>query len=101
VLRTVVLVLALVAPVAHADDGPARVVVEVGKTVEREVGFAIGVRCDDPAIVAAEMRAKNEQTNVLVLTGLRAGQTLCRAGTQPSQPSVLLEVRVIAPRSAR
>lgn len=101
-LRHAVFVAAVAVSVsARADDGPERVSVEVGKPTEREVGYAIGVHCDDPEIVDAQMRAKSEATNVLVLTGRRVGQTLCRAGTDPTGPSIVFEVRVIARRSVR
>lgn len=101
-LRNAVVAAAVIlAAPARAEDDVARVRVEVGKTVEREVGYAIGVRCDDPEIVGAQMRTKTEQTNVLVLTGRRVGHTLCRAGTDPAGPSMLLEVHVVARRSGR
>ena len=93
------LLAALVALPARADDAPARITVEVGKTVEREVGYAIGVICDGD-FVEAEMKSKSAETNVLVLRGLRAGKTLCRAGTDPNRVSIVFEV-IVTPKRKR
>jgi len=80
-----------------AEDAPRRLEVVVGKTVEIDVGFAIGVRCDDLALIDVEMKSK-ETSNVLVVKGLREGTTQCRVGTNPGAASILFDVRV---RSAR
>jgi len=79
---------------APADDVLGSVNIEVGETVEIEVGYAIGVACDDPETVAAEMRPKNDQTNVVLFTGRREGHTLCRAGTDPFRISYLFDITV-------
>jgi hypothetical protein len=79
---------------------PGRIEVRVGETAERHVGFAVGYRCDDPSLLQIEMRAKSEQTNVFVVTGVKEGATACRVGTAPHRPSVVYEVRVL-PRRAR
>ena len=93
----------LLAPTAFADvgDGINHEAIKVGQTIEREVGYAIGVRCDDPEVVAAEMRSRTSATNVLVLTGKRAGRTTCRAGTDPNRVSYVFEITVTAPPSRR
>ena len=67
--------------------------IEVGETVSRDVGIAIGVACDHPEVVDAAMFTRN-QTNVLVLTGKQEGRTLCRAGTNPMAMSYLFDITV-------
>lgn len=78
---------------AEADGVP--LTVAVGQTVERDVGFAHGVMCDDITIVRPDMKTRNEQTNVFVLTGLKEGRTQCRAGTDPTRPYVVFDVTVV------
>jgi hypothetical protein len=98
-LLVVVLALAhaLAAP-AFADDA---IRLAVGDKVERDVGYAIGVACDQPDIVTAEMKtAPSGKSNILVLTGKRAGITTCRAGTDPHRVSFVFSVVVTAPRRA-
>jgi hypothetical protein len=86
-------------PGAPPSPAPTpRIELRVGETAERDVGFARGYQCDDPAVVRAEMRAKSEQTNAFVATGLQPGVTRCRVGTDPHRPSVAYEIRVL-PRS--
>ena len=77
------------------DDGdkPKRIDVKVGKTVEVDVGYAIGVRCDDLALIEVAMQTK-ETTNYFVVKGVREGTTQCRVGTEPQRPSILFDVRV-------
>lgn len=98
-LVVLVLVLASTA-VADVGDGINREAIRVGETIEREVGYAIGVRCDHPDIVAAEMKSRTSETNVLLLTGRRAGRTTCRAGTDPNRVSYVFEITV-TPRLPR
>jgi hypothetical protein len=89
------------APAAPAAPAaPPRIELRVGETAERDVGFARGSQCDDPALVRAEVRAKSEQTNVFVVTGLGAGVTRCRVGTDPHRSSVMYEIRVLPRRGA-
>jgi hypothetical protein len=85
------------ATVASADEERTAVTVAVGQTVELEVGYAMGHLCDSETLVRAEMRNKNADTNVLVVTGLKAGTTLCRAGTVTveNRPTVLFEITVV------
>ena len=78
------LVLSLAAPAAlatDADEGILSANLRVGETSAVEVGPAIGSVCDDPAVVKAEMTAGTATNNKLVLTGLKVGTTLCRAGS--------------------
>ncbi|HEY5935559.1 MAG TPA: hypothetical protein VIU61_13005 [Kofleriaceae bacterium] len=84
---------------AALADAPARLDVAVGKTIEREVGIAIGYRCDEPtAIIAVEMRQKSEYANVAIITGKKAGTTTCRFGVDPMSYSVVYEIRVVPAR---
>jgi hypothetical protein len=83
-----------------APPPPPRIELRVGETAERDVGIAIGYRCDDPALVRIEMQARTAQANAFVVTGVAPGVTWCRAGTDPLRPSVVFEVRV-RPRSDR
>ena len=76
------------------DDVLLQENIMVGETIERDVGIAIGVACDHPEIVEATMMSRNQQTNVLVLTGKQEGRTLCRAGTNPMAMSYLFDITV-------
>ena len=82
--------------VGTTGDAPRPLVVAVDETVELEVGYAVGFRCDDTRILEASMKPKSETTNVFIVKGIAVGNTLCRVGTAPERPSMLLEVRVIA-----
>jgi hypothetical protein len=93
----IALILCAVAATARADDA-ARIDVAVGETIEREVGFAIGLQCDDLTIIRAELRAGTPESNSFSVTGVTAGTTTCRVGTAPSRPSYVFEIRVVAPR---
>jgi len=89
-------------PGAPAEPAPPpRIEVRVGETAERDVGIAVGYRCDEPALVRIEMRAKSEQSNAFVVTGVQAGATRCRVGTDPHRPSVVYEIRVLPRRGRR
>lgn len=89
--------IALGASLALAEDRQT-IVVTVGQTVERDVGWAMGHVCDDPAIVDATMRNKDPETNAFVVTGKQVGTTTCRAGTHQveNRPTFLFDVRVVA-----
>jgi hypothetical protein len=82
-------------------DAPQRLVVAVDETVELEVGYAVGFRCDDTRILEPSMKTKSETTNVFVVKGIAVGTTLCRVGTAPERPTMLLEVRVVAAKPRR
>ena len=41
------------------------------------------------------MKPRNEQSNLFVVKGLKEGTTLCRVGTAPGRPTMLLQVKVI------
>jgi hypothetical protein len=98
---SVVSAVAMVAARAMAGDDPLEgttvVSVEVGKTIERDVGLARGWFCEDPAIVKADLVTRGER-NVFVATGLKVGVTRCRVGTDPGVPPwFVFGVRVVAP----
>ena len=92
--------LGLLAGSALADD-PQRIDVAVGQTVERDVGFAIGLLCDDLSIVRADLRASTPESNTFSVTGVKEGTTMCRAGTAPTRPTFVFEIHVVAARPRR
>lgn len=103
-MRRICLAAALLAAsgIAHAQYVPETIDVEVGKTITRDVGGAIGYQCDDPSLVSATLRTVEFEgrpaTNVFTVTGVRTGRTQCRVGLDYSRPSVLFEVRVVPAR---
>lgn len=104
-MKTIVLASLLVAGtvVAVGAEDRERITLKVGQILEREVGWAMGSVCDDPRLVRAEMRNKDPETNVFVVTGLAAGTTVCRAGTYnvEDRPSYLYEITVVAAPARR
>ena len=93
----IALILCVVAGSALAGDA-VRVEVAVGETIERDVGFAIGLLCDDVTIIRADLRAGTPASNRFIVTGVAEGTTLCRVGTAPDRPAYLFEIHVVAPR---
>jgi hypothetical protein len=93
----IAVILCLVATSAVADDG-MRIDVAVGETIERDVGFAIGLLCDDVAIIRVELRAGTLESNTFAVTGVKEGATMCRVGTMPNRPTYVFEIHVVAPR---
>ncbi len=88
-------------PVQRGREGPLSTInVEVGQTVERDVGIAIGLLCDDLSILHAELRSETPESNVLRVTGVQPGDTRCRAGTVPGRPMFVFEIHVTARRAA-
>jgi len=79
-------------------DPPRRLVVAVGDTVEREVGMAIGYRCDDPSLIEIAMRTKSQYVNAATITGKKPGSTTCRFGLDPVRYSEVYELTVLARR---
>lgn len=69
--------------------------VEIGKTVERSVGYARGWTCDDPSLVTAELVTRDDH-NVWIVTGKKLGSTQCRVGTDPYGVAYVFDVRVVA-----
>jgi len=86
------------APVPDAPDAkPTGLLLAVGETVQRNVGVAIGYRCDDPTIVDINLVTVGDH-NVATITGVKLGTTQCRVGTDPHRHSVLYEVTVTKPK---
>ena len=90
---------ALLAMWIAVDDGdkPRRLDVKVGKTVEVDVGYTRGFRCDDLAaieVVIQTRETRDATTNVFVVKGVREGSTQCRVGTDLHGPTILFDVRV-------
>ena len=96
----IAVILCLVAATAAAGDA-LRIDVAVGETIERDVGFAMGLQCDDVAIVHVELRAGTPESNTFVVTGVAEGTTMCRVGTTPNRPTYLFELHVVAARRGR
>ena len=99
-LRALLVVLGLSATAALAQSEPVAsgtsVQLKVGQKKVLNVGLAIGLVCDDGSIVRAELQAVSDKENHLVLTGLKPGQTACRAGTANVSRSVLVNITVVA-----
>lgn len=87
-------VLCAVADAGHADPAPNKIEVELGKTVEREVGVLRGYFCDDPALITADIVTRNN-VNVWIVTGAKVGTTQCRVGDH-TRPALLFDVIVKA-----
>jgi len=96
----IALILCVVAGSAFADDAE-RIDVAVGETTERDVGFAIGLLCDDPALVHADLRASTPESNTFTVTGVAEGTTMCRVGTAPNRPTLVFAIHVVARRHRR
>jgi hypothetical protein len=94
-MRSLAAVVVLCA-VASADPAPppSTLRVEIGKTVERQVGVLRGYFCDDPSLVTAELVTRGD-VNVWIVTGAKIGTTLCRVGDQ-FHPALLFDVTVVA-----
>ncbi len=90
----VALILCLVVGSARADDA-TRIAVAVGETVERDVGIAVGLRCDDLTRARVELRTASPESNRFEVTGLLPGTTLCRVGTALNRPSYVFEIHVV------
>jgi hypothetical protein len=90
-------------PAVAAAEEVHEIVVAVGQTVERDVAWAMGHHCDDPELVRAEMRNKDRESNLFVVTGRKVGKTLCRAGTYhvEGRPTYLFEVTVVPARATK
>ena len=83
------------------DDDIPKVEVEVGKTVSVDVGMLRGIHCDNLDIIKVDLVTKDETHNHFVVTGVEAGSTLCRIGTQLGTPYRVYDVHVLAPKPHR
>jgi len=81
-------------------DGEIRLDVELGKTVERDVGYARGWFCDDTSLVTADLVTRADH-NFFVVTGAKLGSTNCRVGTNPATPPFYVFHVVVSPRRAK
>ena len=97
-LLVVALVLSSTAALAQGEvvASGTSVQLKVGQKRVLNVGLAMGLMCDDGSIVRAELQAVSDKENHLVLTGLKPGQTSCRAGTATMSRSVLVNITVVA-----
>src|SRR5712664_4776211 len=86
---------------AVAADDAQRIDVAVGETVERDVGYAIGLLCDDTSLIHVDLRPKSAETNTFVVKGVKEGTTQCRVGTMLGRPTFLFEIHVGAARRKR
>ncbi|HEY1558973.1 MAG TPA: hypothetical protein VGF94_29325 [Kofleriaceae bacterium] len=92
------LVLVLGSGVALAD-GEIRLDVELGKTIEKDVGYARGWRCDDPSLVNADLVTRDDR-NIWIVTGAKLGHTMCRVGTDPTVPRYyVFDLYVVEPKA--
>jgi hypothetical protein len=91
--------LVLIALVSTVDAQSVRKVeVAVDATVEVPVGNLIGVACDAPKLLDAQMKTKKDkgaEYNVLSVKGLTTGTTLCRVGNELTGGTQLFEVTVV------
>lgn len=99
-MRTSLLFLLCVAVPAWAQGPVEREVrIVVGKSAQVNVGEAAGLNCDDLTIVEPKLVTSKDKThNTLVLKGLEAGSTYCRAGTGMGK-TVLVHIVVTEPPS--
>jgi hypothetical protein len=77
-------------------DGTERLDVAVGEMIERDVGFALGLLCDDVTILHADLRASTPESNTFTVTGVAEGTTMCRVGTMPNRPAYVFEIHVVS-----
>ena len=83
----------LATPASVDADGSGRVELNVGETIELDVGNALGWFCDDPGLVSAQI-VFYEGHNAWVVTGANPGTTQGRVGTTVGRASYLFEVGV-------
>ena len=96
----IALVLALASTAAMAEDA-VRLDVAVGETVERDVGYALGVMCDGTEAIHIDLRNTSPEANTFVVTGIKEGAAICRVGTLPGRPTFLFEIHVVPVRRDR
>ena len=95
----VIAVIATAAP-AVADDYP-RLEVELGKTAQVDVGQRRGMICDDLSINTPDLRTRDDEHNVVFVTGKALGSTLCRIGTEQGQIGIVYDVHVVPVKKKR
>src|SRR3954470_18761782 len=94
-------ILAVLCGLAAADGPALQVSIGVGESAKRDVGYARGLHCDDPEVVAAEIATDTARdTNVVTFTGAKVGHTQCRAGLDVGRPAFVFTVDVTPKKSA-
>jgi len=90
---------ALCMPTLASAEDRVPLTVEVGATVTTKVGYAMGYLCDDESIARGQMKNGTPDDNLFVVTGVKLGTTLCRAGTTQDRPTILFQITVVAPKT--
>jgi hypothetical protein len=98
-MRLAALALLVLAGTALAD-GEIPLEVELGKKIERNVGYARGWFCDDPTLVQADLVTRGDH-NVWIVTGAKLGHTLCRVGTDAYAGAYVFDLHVVAAKKKR
>jgi hypothetical protein len=81
-------------------SGTTPISVEVGQTLEVDVGYARGIVCDDLSVVRPGLVTRNDH-NFFLAAGLKVGRTLCRVGTYDGQGPYFLFAVTVAPAKKR
>ena len=97
-MRWLALLIPCVATAALADEVP-KIEVAIGEQASRDVAIANGYLCDDPTLISVEMRQRTQTSNEFVVTGLKAGKTLCRVGTSTDRVHFVFVVEVTAKKA--
>jgi hypothetical protein len=97
-MRWLALTYLLISTAAIAQDVP-KIELAVGDKAERDVAIANGYLCDDPTLVAVEMRTRSQTSNLFIVTGLKEGKTLCRVGTGTDRVHFLFEIDITAKKA--
>ena len=98
--RTLVLLALCGAPAPVAAGDGIVLTLALGKTVDVEVGNAIGWFCDDPSLVTAQLITIRD-VNYWRVSGEKVGTTQCRVGTDLGRASFVFEVTVKRPTVKR
>jgi hypothetical protein len=79
---------------------PDKITLAVGTTIEHDVGWVRGGWfCDDQSLVTGDLVTRkigDRETNVWIVTGVKAGATQCRVGHDRYRISLLFDVVVTA-----
>ena len=94
-VRSLLLLIAVIARPAMGQAIVTRLDVDVGSVVEVDVDYKIGYACDDTTILRARMLTRSGH-NWFVVQGVAPGRTWCRVGTDATLPSYLFDVVVNA-----
>ncbi len=91
-MRCVLAVLLLAG--AAAAEGERPLSIELGKTVQVDVGYARGWMCDDPSLVEADMTTRGDH-NFWIVKAVKLGHTLCRVGTDAYAIAYVFDLKVV------